>query len=348
MPKVYVHLLVWNDRRYLPDLFDSLEAQNYKDFTVRVLDNGSTDDTLKYIQEKHPRALVARNNKNAGFAPAHNQIIRFTRQHLEEGDEDPFILILNSDMILHPDLIGTLVGALAGNEKLAAVQPKLYRAFGEITGDDTLVDVTLSDILDSTGMGVKKGWMMFDRSAGELDNGQYDDKTDIFGPTGTCSLFRLSALEDVMIGEDVFDGDFFAYKEDCDLAWRLRKAGWESRFVPEAIAHHYRGMFGADKQSLWQRIKNRRGQRPFFAALSTRNQIFLLIKNLSLKEFLRSSPSIILSSGGRLVYGFLFEKETRKRLLSSLPLFFKMFAKRKLIKIDPDVSEESIRSYVNN
>jgi GT2 family glycosyltransferase len=346
MSKVYVHLLVWNDRRYLPDLFDSLQTQSFKDFTVRVLDNGSMDDTLKFIQEKHPRTLVARNNKNAGFAPAHNQLMKFTVEHLEEGEEDPFVLVLNSDMILHPDLIGTLVKALEANPKLAAVQPKLFRAFGEVTGDDALVDVTLSDILDTTGMGVKKGWRMFDRGAGELDEGQYDAQTDIFGATGTCALFRLSALLDVLVDDEVFDGDFFAYKEDCDLAWRLRKAGWDSLFVPAATAHHYRGMFGADKQTFWQRIRNRRSQRPFFAALSTRNQVFMLMKNLSVLGFIKSSPRIVLGNGGRMLYGFLFETETRRRLLSSLPLFFKMLKKRKQIKTDPEVSEESISSYI--
>ena len=346
MKKVFGHMLVWNDRRYLPDLFESIEGQTYDNFTLRVLDNGSTDETLEYLQEYYPRTIVARNTKNNGFAGGHNQLLTFTFDHLND-EEDPYILIMNSDMILDKDVIKNLAEALDADPELGAVQPKLYRAFAEQVGDEVLEETVQSDILDTTGMAVARGWRMSDRGAGELDKKQYDEKTDLFGVTGTMSLFRLSALKSVMDGE-VFDGDFFAYREDCDLVWRLRKAGWKAGFVPSAIAWHYRGMYGAEKQTWWQRLKNRRGQRPFFAALSTRNQLFVLLKNLTFMDFLTNSPWIIFGEGTRIFYGFVFESQTRRRLLSAWMLVPKMLKRRRFIKKNTTSAGAETRNYVGN
>ncbi len=344
--KVYAHMLVWNDRRYLPDLFESIEAQTYKNFTLRVLDNGSTDDTLEYLQEYYPHTIVARNNKNNGFAGGHNQLMEFTINHMDDAEDDPFILIMNSDMIFDSEVIGELVKALEADPELAAVQPKLYRAFAEQVGDEVLEETMRSDILDTTGMRVAPGWRMSDRGAGELDNGQYDDQTDIFGATGTMALFRLAALKGVMIDGEVFDGHFFTYREDCDLVWRLQKAGWKSKFIPTAKAWHYRGMYGAERQSWWQRIKNRRGQRPFFAALSTRNQLFVLIKNLTVTDFILAIPWLVFGEGIRVLYGFVFESQTRGRLLSMWSLFPTMLRRRKLIKKLKTANGTELRKYV--
>ncbi|MFH1766472.1 MAG: glycosyltransferase family 2 protein [Patescibacteria group bacterium] len=346
--KVYAHMLVWNDRRYLPDLFESIEAQTYKDFTLRVLDNGSTDETLTYLQEYYPHTIVARNTKNNGFAGGHNQLMQFTLDHMDDAAEDPFILIMNSDMILDPDVIKNLVAALDANPSLSAVQPKLYRAFAEQVGDEVLEETMKSDILDTTGMKVSRGWRMSDRGAGVLDTGQYDDKTDIFGATGTMALFRLSALQSVMDDHEIFDGVFFAYREDCDLVWRLRKAGWQAEFLPTAKAWHYRGMFGAEKQSLWQRLKNRRGQRPFFAALSTRNQLFVLIKNLTFIDFLTNLPWLVFGETSRVIYGFIFESQTRSRLLGMFKIIPSMLKKRSAIKKYTKAKGPEIRKYVRN
>jgi len=344
--KVYVHFLTWNDKRYLPDLFESIENQTFKDFTVRVLDNGSTDGTLEYLQEHYPHAIVARNRQNQGFAGGHNQLMEFTFEHMIGEESDSFILLMNSDMILESNIIELLVEKLQANPKLAAVQPKLYRAFGENVGDEILEETMKSDIIDTTGLRLAKDWRMSDRGAGEMDKGQYNQSIDIFGPTGTMALFRIKALKDIMVEGEIFDNDFFAYREDCDLAWRLQRRGWRSEFVPEAVAFHYRGMYGAEKLSWWARLKNRRGQSPFFAALSTRNQLFVLLKNLTLGGFIVYSPWLIFGEGTRVLYGFIFEKEARKRLFGMWSLVPKMLKKRKIIKQMAEVAEKEIRAYV--
>lgn len=345
--RVIAHMIVWNSYRYLPELFASLDAQEYKDFTIRVLDNGSTDESYAYLHAHYPHTVVVRNVRNLGFAPGHNQLIRFTLEHLRSEElENTAILIMNPDMILDAGMVKELVAALESDASIDAVQPKLYRAFAEHAGDEVLEETVKSDILDTTGMRVTKGWRMVDRGAGEIDRGQYDGKRDLFAPTGTCSLYRASALRDVLVNGEFYDGEFNTYREDCDLAWRWRWSGHRSSFVPSAKAWHYRGMAGAERLTLWQRLVNRRGQRPFLAALSTRNQLFVLLKNLTLADLFRSLPWLMFHEGGRVAYGFFFEPETRKMLMAAPRLVPSMLRKRAIAKALWQEEAKKMRTYI--
>jgi len=344
--RIYAHILTWNDRRYLPDLFKSLEVQTHEDLIVRVLDNGSTDGSLEYIQEKYPRALVGRNVRNQGFAGGHNQLLRFTFDHLGEG-EDSFVVLINADMILDDHAVERLVEVLKKDATIGSVQPKVYRAFGENLGDEVLEQTVKSEILDTTGLRVRKGFRMSDRGAGEMDAGQYDEDLDIFGPSGAMVMFRLGAIRSVELEGEWFDGDFFTYREDCDLAWRMRRAGWKSLFTPTAIAYHYRGMYGAEKQGFIERLRNRRSQRPFFAAHSTRNQFFMLVKNLSFTDTVIYAPWLFFFEGIRFWYGMVFEPRTRRALLRSRKLFRCMRKKRKALKEYDRVPKKELRTYVS-
>ena len=344
---ISINILTWNDLRYLPDLFRSVEAQTYKDVSVRVLDNGSGDGTLEYIQKHHPQFLVARNVRNLGFAAGHNQLIRFAMERWGEADlSDKGVLILNADMILHERMLEELVNALKSDLTLGAVQPKLLRAFADVTLDDGVEQNVQSDILDTTGLVLRPNWRMEDRGAGEIDRGQYDAKLDLIGPTGTSALWRASALKDLAVNGEPLDSDFFAYREDCDLALRARRAGWPTRFVPSARAHHYRGMYGAAKRGWWQRFLDRRKQRPFPAAMSTRNKLFFLLKNLTAGDWLRYGFRIVPNELSRVIYGFMFEPQTRLLLLKSPPSFIKMLRKRRLVLAKARESGKVIRSYV--
>ncbi|MFI3155248.1 MAG: glycosyltransferase [Methylococcaceae bacterium] len=342
---VSINILTWNDRRYLPELFASIRNQTFTDFTVRLLDNGSSDgETVPYILQEEPHWLAARNTKNVGFAGGHNHLVRVALDRYSGDPADHAILIANADMIWNPTLLAELVKALEEHPEIDAAQPKLLRAYSDRVDADA--DTVLSDILDTTGMTVHKGWRMADRGAGEMDAGQYDQKTDILAPTGTIFLIRASALREAMIEGEIFDSEFFSYREDCDFALRFRCAGHRSLFVPSARAHHYRGMFGAEKRSLWKRLTDRKAQRPFFAALSTRNQLFVLLKNLPLSEMFRSAPWIFFHEGGRVLYGIVFEKETRRVLFRAPLLIPSMLRKRAATMALAQVPLRELRSYV--
>lgn len=341
---INVLLLTWNGLRFLPDLFESLDKQTYKNFTLRICDNGSTDGTIEYLREYRTKDLVLANNKNIGYAPGYNALYKFTVDHLA-GDEEEILLLLNQDIILANDTLEKLVVEFKKDEKVGSVQPKLFKAFAEQMNEE-LEEKTKSDILDSVGLVIRRDWRFYEKGAGEMDNGQYDNDLDIFGVNGALAAYRLKAVQESSIDGNLFEERYFAYREDCDLAWRMRKVGWDARFAPEVRAHHYRGMYGAYKSGLFERLKNRRGQRPIAAALSLRNEIYTMIRNLDLLTFLRYSPFIFFQLGGRIVYAFIFESLTRKELLKIPGQLSYLIKCRKKIKEMTVVDNNQLMKYV--
>lgn len=345
--KVYVHLLTWNGIRYLPQLFASLDAQTYKDFQLRIFDNGSQDGTYEYLREHRPHDLVGRSMKNLLFVGGHNTIMKSTLEHLDSKPEETIIVLLNQDIILHPQLFEKLVEAFK-NENIASAQPKLLRAFGEPTEDEEMGEVTQSDIIDSTGLVLHKDWRLYDRGEGIMDAGQYDTKTDILGVNGALPAYRLSALLDVALEPgELFDKDYMMYREDVDLALRLKRAGYEARFVPQAIAHHYRGMYGGEALNLWQRFKNRRRQRPLASALSLRNELFTFVKHFSIADIILQFPRIAFFLGGRIAYALVFEPMTRSYVLKSIRYMPILLDKHKKISEKSVISMRALSQYVS-
>ena len=114
----------------------------------------------------------------------------------------------------------------SGPATLAAVGPRLLRA----TDDD----LRPTDVIDTTGIVMTRDGRHFDRGAGETDRGQYGRTEEVFGISGAAVLLRREALERSRVDRQIFDEDFFAFREDADLAWRLRGFGYSARYVPDA------------------------------------------------------------------------------------------------------------------
>lgn len=342
--EVSLHVLVWNDRKDLPELLRSLRALTYPHLQIRILDNGSVDDSLAYLREHASDWVVACNSRNVGFAEGHNQLMRFALRRWEGQDlSQRAILAVNADMILDPAFIEHLLLPFERPE-VGATQPKIYRAF---RSSDEQGGAVLSHVIDTTGLVMRKNWRMEDRGAGLEDQGFFDAQNDLIGPAGALPCYRASALRDIVEDESFFDEDFFAYREDCDLAFRLQRRGWKTEFCPLAHAWHFRGMYGSEKRSLLQRWQDRKKQSRFSAAYSTRNQLFFLIKNFTWKAW-SMFPRVLFHEGGRVVYGLCFEPETRKILLQALTTFPRMLKKRRQLQQKDCVSWNDLSSYVSD
>ena len=88
-------------------------------------------------------------------------------------------------------------------------------------------DIPAAKTLDSTGIYFTPSLRHFDRGSGEPDRGAYEHFQYVFGVTGAVALYRRAMIEDVSICGEFFDNDFFAYREDADLAWRAQLLGWK-------------------------------------------------------------------------------------------------------------------------
>lgn len=230
---IAVIIVNYNGERYLKECLESLRFQDFRDFSVLVLDNGSNDGSAELIEREFPEVELVRSPVNLGFAAGNNRAIE--RAFVQ--DEVDFIFTLNNDMILDRCCLGRLHEAmLRENSKVLSCQPKIF----------LLKNGKRSDILNNVGIELWRDGTAFDRGLNQVDRGQFDKVTDIFGTCAGASLYRRSALEKI----GLFDEDFFAYSEDVDLAWRGRRAGYRSILCPAAVCYHHHG--GSDIGRAWK------------------------------------------------------------------------------------------------
>ena len=308
LKKVSVQIVTYNSLKYLDDCLKSLFNQTFKDFEVMVIDNYSTDGTLEFLRAQYPSVYLFHNLKNLGFAQAHNQGFSLFKSE--------FILVLNPDVILEPDFLEKLLKEAQKKKNGFSFGPKLLKIKTEIRDD--LEEKQKTKMIDSTGLEIHPWATASDRGEGEEDKGQYDKETEVFGLSGASVLYRRKILEKI----GFFDSDFFAYKEDVDLAWRSQLLGFSSYFVPEALAYHYR-----------QAPKQRRlSQNPLVAFYSFRNGLYLLLKNLHWQTFLLYFPLILGYQQAKAFY-LLFKapKMFFKAKLSFLVYASAMYRKREKI-----------------
>lgn len=329
-PRVSIHIVAWNSMDFLPELLKSIFSQTFTDFNVLIVDNGSSDGLEPFLREHFPQATLIRNARNLGFSPAHNQAVRYAIEHWAAEDlSDRFVLVTNPDTIFTPTYLEEIVRAAEAQPTVGSFQGKLLRAYTEHAQDEVLRETVQSERIDSTGLQPNRNRTFTDRGAGEMDAGQYDERRDIFGVTGALGLYRASALHDARCFDEYFDHDFFVYKEDVDLAWRLRELGWPSSYVPSAVAYHYRCAFGKEKLGWMERIKNRRGKSGMRNRYSTRNHLLLLAKNERIWNGLLALPWIVWFELRRFGYVLLFETGNVGAYGSAFTMIPRMWRKRR-------------------
>lgn len=245
---VSVILVNWNGRRYLVDAFPSLYRQTYTPLEIILVDNASTDGTVEYVEAEHPQVLLIKNPENYGFCKANNQGIRIAK--------GSYILFMNPDVRLKEDFIEKAVQAAESEEQIGMVGGKLL----------TVKDPTC---IDTTGIVLEKTRRAFDRGQGERDEGQFDQMEEVFGISGAACLCKRQMLEAIKVQEEYMDELFFAYKEDVDLSWRARLAGWKCVYTPFAVAYHDR---------TWS-LGNRKQVPLWIRRHSLKNRYLMLLKN---------------------------------------------------------------------
>lgn len=90
------------------------------------------------------------------------------------------------------------------------------------------------EVLNSAGVMVTADGFGADRGYLEVDTGQFDEPTDVFGWSGATVLLAARYLADV----GMFDERLFLYYEDFELSWRGHQRGWRTRYVPESVVRH--------------------------------------------------------------------------------------------------------------
>ncbi len=247
----------WNGREMLKICLSSLAAQSYTNFSVIVVDNGSTDGSVEFLQADYPDVKLVKLPENRGFSAAVNTGIK-------SGNRD-WVLLLNNDIEVDPRCLENLVAqcTLEPRVKMFALK---------------MVSFHDRSILDGAGDGVLRGGVGYRLGTMEPDSQRYNLKRKVFGACAGAALYHRSLFAEI----GYFDEEFFAYLEDVDLNMRAVRAGHSCCYVPEAVVYH---VGSASTGSKINKLTVR---------LTTRNNIYVISKNYSFGTFLRFLPALLI------------------------------------------------------
>lgn len=223
-PAVHIIIVTHNSQKVVSNCIEAIRNQSVDVASTVVVDSGSSSTDYLAGIEKHVTRVCR--HKNVGFSKANN----IGLQALQLQSED-LVLFLNPDAFLETDAIEKILTTFKNHPECGAVGGKLLHYDLDAAQKTTKID--------STGIFRKWYGRWFDRGLGEEDLGQYDVEKDVPGICGAllcCSVKALQGLD-----KFGFNEAFFMYKEDIELAIRLRKNGWKLRYNPNIIAYHCRG-----------------------------------------------------------------------------------------------------------
>jgi GT2 family glycosyltransferase len=320
---VSIILLTWNGSRYLSECLDSVVAQRYRPLEIILIDNGSTDSSPGILSNYIPLKLTIPYKIeylpiNTGFARGMNRGIS-----LSSGD---YILTLNQDLVMNESYISDLI------EELEKQDARLKgSAAGKILTWSSNFD-NKNAVIDSAGHEIFTDRIVEGRGKGKPAS-QFDEQCTVFGVNAAAAIYSRSALEKVSKKGEIFDPDFFSYLEDIDLDYRLILKGYDSVFIPSALARHA-GAGSGGRKSFMIRFR------------AHTNRYLIWIKNENISELLKDFVPILLQE----VIQFL-------RTLFSNPLLFgswfvfsskarRAYRKRKALYPDGIQDYSRLRSFI--
>lgn len=247
-------VLNYNGRELLERTLSSVVGQRGAEASVLVLDNGSSDDSRRYLEREWPQVRVVVLEHNVGVAAALNRCV--------QEAQTEYVALLNNDVELDPGWLENLLAPLEDDPAVVSASGKMLRW-------------DRRDVIDTAGDTMRWSGAVVNRGRGELDRGQYDIAGPVLSACAGAALYRRRAFEEV----GPFDEDFWSYLEDVDWGFRALLAGFQSRYEPGALAFH---MGGATTGREWRR----------YAPVQRRNLFLLVLKDYPAGALLRHGPQV--------------------------------------------------------
>ncbi|NNC34402.1 MAG: glycosyltransferase family 2 protein [Croceitalea sp.] len=299
--KLAIVILNWNGAKLLAQYLPSLVKYS-PTADIYVIDNASTDDSLKVLENQFPSISVIKNSKNLGFAGGYNEGLKSVKADV--------YCLLNSDVEVSPNWIQPVMELFQKMPKVAIVQPKILDLknphYFEYAGAG-------GGFIDKLGYPFCRGRIF---QTLEKDEGQYDDTTEIFWATGACMFIKSSVFWSL----EGFDPEYFAHQEEVDLCWRAKNDGHLVYYMGQSKVYHLGGSTLSNAN-------------PHKTYLNFRNSLYSITKNLPRRNAL---PLIFirLLLDGVAAFRFLLQLKPRhgwsifKAHLSFYYNFRKMYHKR--------------------
>ena len=283
----------YNGKEYLRQCLQSLSMCRPSDFHILVVDNGSTDGSVELLKEEFPQVESIFLSENTGFAPAVNRGLERTKT--------PYGLLLNNDTTVEPDFVKKMEEAIEIHKDAFSVSAKML-----MMQDKTLLD-------GAGDLYCALGWA-FALGKGKKADENYTKPARIFSSCGGAVIYRMELFKEV----GLFDENHFAYLEDVDVGYRARIAGYSNWYEPSAVVYHAGSGFSGSRYN------------EFKVNLSSRNSIYLVLKNMPFLQIIINFPFLLLGFFTKTVffvrkgYGHTY----CKGLIKGISLYFSKEGKR--------------------
>ncbi len=285
-----LQVLSYNGSRFLPGLFASLVAQTDRDWRLYVHENSPADGAerakargLAEVWKGRLPIVYSESADNLGFAGGH--------QFLFASHDADLVLLVNQDCLLEPGYVAALRAAFEADPSLGAAEGAVMR-WDEGEGGRPVK----SDVVDTLGLERTRWHAVRDIGSGAaLPSNVSAGPVPVFGVSGCLPMYRRAAVAATDPHGRLFDPAYGSYKEDVDLAYRLKRAGYAAAVVPAAMAYHHRAFRPGSHETV----------SPYRAYQSYRNHLWNLRGNLSTRDWLRDGLFVLPYEAAKAAYHLL-------------------------------------------
>ena len=237
---------------------------------VIVVDNCSTDDSVKALRNDFSSLTILSLHENRGFGYGCNRGA--------EAAKGKYLFFLNNDTLLSEDTPEILSSFLEKNPSVGACGPKLLNPDGTFQVSFGLDPSFVNEY-------IVRRWQHPRKSAREaimssLERRYAQGKVDWV--TGAALMIR----KDVFRKLNGFDESFFMYFEDADLCKRIRETGYSVIYLPKTSLIHLRGQSAKDSTSAID-LEYRRSQLYYYGKHRSPVAVLALRLYLALRSLLQ-------------------------------------------------------------
>ncbi len=255
MREVSIVIPNYNGKHFLEDCLMAVFDQTIENIEVIVVDNGSTDGSLEYL-EAYPGVRTIAMDKNYGFCGAVNAGIR--------AAEGSYVILLNNDTEVDKNFTKELLDAIKADETIFSCSSKMIQFHDRSRMDDA------GDYYCALGWAFGRG------KGAPVEN--YEKPAEIFAACAGAAIYR----KELLLALGCFDENHFAYLEDIDIGYRARIHGYKNMYAPKAIVYHVGSGFSGSVHNA------------FKVKLSSRNSVYLAYKNMPFLQIILNSPFLLL------------------------------------------------------
>ena len=309
--KVSIIVVNWNGERFLKDCLSALSSQSYVNCEIILVDNGSSDNSVRFTRDNFPAVKIVKLTENKGFTGGNAAGL--------EVAQGAYIGLINNDARPDQTWLENLIQPMLQDRTIGVCASKLI--------------FENPRVLNSAGDGLTTAGVGFNRGLGQSAS-QFDMPEPVFGACGAAVLYRRRMLDEI----GFLDEDFFLYDEDTDLNFRAQLAGWKCVYVPTAVAYHVANATAKRLSDL-------------HVYYHTRNLEFVWMKNMPFGLTIRFAHHKVIQELGSFCYLCLRHGKwgpflrAKRDALRMLPL---MLEKRKKIQTRRRVPNRYVRSILTS